>query len=112
MAHRLGADPRIAWRGHADEFIQRHLMGPGQGQQQLEDRLAAAGFQPRQRAHRDAGHRRQPRQRRAALLAQRPQARADRVEYRDMVHRSIAASANRFVKSPPCDPWWAHGREL
>ena len=48
--HRPDADPRIPGRGRADQFVQRHLIGAGQGQQQLQGRLAAAGFQPGQRA--------------------------------------------------------------
>jgi hypothetical protein len=96
--HRLGADARVSWRGHADKFVERHVVGAGQGQEHFQGRLAAAGFQPRQRAHRDAGCRRQGGERRAALPAQRPQPRTDRAEHGVIVHEPIAASANRFVK--------------
>ena len=57
---RPGADARIGRRWRADQFVQRHLIRTGQGQQQLQGRLAAAGFQPGQGAHRDAGQLRSP----------------------------------------------------
>ena len=46
-AERLHADARVARRGRADEIIERHLIRAGQGQQQLQGRLAAAGLQAR-----------------------------------------------------------------
>jgi hypothetical protein len=97
---RPGADPRVA-RRRADEFVQRYLIGAGQGQQQLQGRLAAAGFQPGQRAHRDAGLLGYLGERAAAALAQRPQARADRVQDGIALHPSIATSAREFVKTSP-----------
>jgi hypothetical protein len=59
---RLQLDPRVADRGRAHEVVERDLVGAGQGEQQFQGRLAAAGFQPRQRAGGDAGHGRQPRE--------------------------------------------------
>jgi hypothetical protein len=69
-AERLQADARVARRGRADQVIERHLVRAGQGQQQLQGRLAAAGLQARQRAGGDAGHAGQPGQRQLALLPQ------------------------------------------
>jgi hypothetical protein len=37
------ADARVARRGRADEVVKRHLIRAGQGQQQLQSRLAVAG---------------------------------------------------------------------
>ena len=61
----------------ADELVERHLIGLGQREQQLEAGLALAALQPRQRALGDPGLRGQRRQRHAAPLAQPPQAGAD-----------------------------------
>jgi len=46
-AERPQADAWVARRGRADEVIERHLIRAGQGQQQLQGRLAATGFQAR-----------------------------------------------------------------
>jgi len=83
----------------------------GQRQQQLQGGPAAAGLQPRQRAHRDAGRLGELGEGGAAPLAERPQPRPDRVEDRIVVHRSIATSARGFVKSPGVERWSAHERE-
>ena len=56
---RARVDPRVAGRGRVDQLVQRHLVRPGQRQQQLQGRPALPGLQPGQRAHRDAGRRRQ-----------------------------------------------------
>jgi hypothetical protein len=46
-AKRLQPDTRVARRWRADEVVERHLIGAGQGQQQFQGRLAATGLQPR-----------------------------------------------------------------
>ena len=61
--------PRVAGRRGVDQLVQRHLVRPGQRQQQLQGGPALPGLQPGQRADRDAGGRGQLGQCRAALAA-------------------------------------------
>ena len=51
----LEPDARVADLGRADQLLERHLMGLGEREEQLEAGLALAGFQSRQRALGDAG---------------------------------------------------------
>ena len=78
-------DPRVGRRRRLDQVVQGHLIGPGQGQQQFQGRLPAAGLQARQRAHRDAGRPRDGAQGHVPLGAERAQPRTHGVE--DVVHR-------------------------
>jgi hypothetical protein len=98
-------DAWVARRGSADEVVERHLVRASQGEQQLQGRPAATGLQARQRTRGDAGHRGQPGERQLVLLAQGSQARADHVQYRVVVHLSIANPATKFVKSCTNGRW-------
>ena len=97
---RAQVDARVAGGRGVDELVERDAVRPGQREQQLQGRPAGAGLQPGQRADRDAGRRRQVGQRGLALLAQRPQPRADRGEglVEVVVHaRQFAISATMFA---------------
>ena len=86
---RLGPHPGIADRRGADQLVQGHLVGLGDRQQQLQARTALPGFEPRERAHRDAGRGGQLGQRHAALGAGAFQPRADFGEgLREVIHDS------------------------
>src|SRR5215469_8322903 len=111
-AYWLRPDTGVARRWRADELVERYLVGAGQGQQQFQGRLAAPRFQPRQRAHGDAGGRRHAGEGGTALLAQRPQAWADHDRHRVLGHGSIAATANRFVNRSDRGASWAHERDV
>jgi hypothetical protein len=96
--HRPGPDARVTRIRRADEFVQRHLVRPGQGQQQLQGRLTGAAFQPGQRAHRDT---RQPGhlgERDAEALPHRSQARSDRVQHGIALHPSICCFGNKVCQ--------------
>src|SRR5205823_833412 len=110
--YRPGPDPGVTRRRRrADELVQWYLVRSGQRQQQFQGRLAPAGLQPGQRAHRDAGGLGEFGERDAAPLADRAEPGPDRVEHRIVVHGSIATSAREFVKSPSAERWSGHERE-
>ena len=107
---RARMDARVGRRRRLDQVVQRHLVGAGQGQQQLQGRLAAAGLQPRERAHRDAGGPRDRAEGEVPLGPQRPEARTHRVE--DVVHRrrieSLCHSSNHSCRSGHAARPWRH----
>jgi hypothetical protein len=100
--HRPGPDARVTGFRRAHEFVQRHLIGAGQGQQQLQGRLATAALQPGQRAHRDAGRLGKLGQRAAAAAAQRSQPRPDRVQDRIVLHSPICCFSKRICQIGAC----------
>ena len=67
LGHEL--DPRVPDLRGADQLVERHLVGLGDREQQLEARLALTRLQAGQRALRDPGRVGQLHQRHAALLA-------------------------------------------
>src|SRR4028118_2145592 len=54
-AGRPQPQPRVAGLGGVDQLVERDLVGPGQGQQQLQGGPALPRLQPRQRARRAGG---------------------------------------------------------
>src|SRR5690606_2318153 len=95
-------DARITGGRRVHQLVQRHPVRAGQRQQQLQVGPARTGFQPGQRAHRDAGRRGQLGQGGLAPPAQRPQPGADRVQrpVEVIVHaRHFARSATKIART-------------
>ncbi|GHJ26000.1 hypothetical protein TPA0910_04330 [Streptomyces hygroscopicus subsp. sporocinereus] len=78
---RLRTHPGVGFGRGADQLVDRHPVGPGQGQQEFEARSAPAGLQPGQGADRDAGGLGHGGQGGPAATAQRAQPGSDRGEY-------------------------------
>ena len=90
--------PGIADLGCPDEIVQRHPMGLGDGQEQLEAGLALAGLEAREGALRDAGRCRERGQGDTPLVSEPPQPGTDFGEHcpRSRVESSIGRFSARF----------------
>src|SRR6478735_2868959 len=73
----LRPDPRVAHRRRPDEVVERHLMSPGDGQQELQTGTPTAGFEPGQGGHGDPRGLGERRECHTPVLAQPPQTWAD-----------------------------------
>ena len=89
--HRSRVNAGVAGRRRADQFVERHVVGPCQREQHLKGRAALARLDAREGADRQAGQLGDLLQRRTVLPAHRTQPGPDRVEDRFEVvsHRSI-----------------------
>ena len=95
---RAGVHARVAGGRRVDQLVERHLVGAGQREQQLQGGPALPGLQPGQGADRDPGGRGQLGQGGAALLAQGAQPGAHRRQ--DGVERpSVCHSGNVTCQS-------------
>src|SRR4028118_1727866 len=112
-AGRPQPQPRVAGLGGVDQLVERDLVGPGQGQQQLQGGPALPRLPPRQRRHREGarpgGGARCPASRRDSVETEMPVSSASWARVAPRCLRSsrsrgptASSTASRSVTRPVC----------